>query len=164
MLKVNKNFLDKNIFNEMKKIIFSDNFSWYFQESVTDNITKKRDGFFFSHRLYDNDEINSNYFSQIVNPLKEKIKYQSLRRCTINLFTQTTKSISCNFHTDFNDDRLTTGIFYFNKTDGITEFKNNKKIKSEPNTFVEFSSNLKHRGFTPTNKIRRVVLNINYYK
>ena len=164
MLKVNKNFLDKNTFNEIKKIVFNDSFAWFFQKSMTDNITKKSDGFFFSHKLYDNDEINSNYFSQIINPLKQKIKYQSLRRCTINLLTKTSKPISSNFHTDFNDDKLTTGIFYFNKTDGITEFKDNKKIKNESNTFVEFSSNLMHRGFTPTNELRRIVLNINYYK
>jgi len=162
MLEINRNFLDKNIFNEIKKIIFSENIAWFFQEKTT--IPKKNDSFFFSHKLYDNDEINSDYFSQIVNPLKEKIKYQSLRRCTLNLLTKTSKSVPSHFHTDFNDDRLTTGILYFNNTDGITEFKNGKKIKSEPNTFVEFSSNLEHRGFTPTNKFRRIVLNINYYK
>ena len=85
MLKVNKNFLDKNTFNEIKEIVFNDSFAWFFQKSMTDNISKKNDGFFFSHKLYDNDEINSNYFSQIINPLKQKIKYQSLRRCRINL-------------------------------------------------------------------------------
>ena len=158
-LTVKKDFLEEPVFEQIKNIILSNNFNWFFQNEQN---KLAKDGFFFSHKLYAEDRIESDFFNFIIPHLKKQIDYQSLRRCTINLLTPSNnKSI---FHTDSKDERITTGILYINKNNGYTEFENGKKVKSNPNTFVQFSSELKHRAFSQTDANCRVVLNMNYYK
>ena len=55
-----------------------------------------------------------------------------------------------------------TSIFYINKCNGYTKFKNGKKFKSEENKLIEFNSKFEHTGSSCTDENRRIVLNINY--
>ena len=66
-------------------------------------------------------------------------------------------------HNDvYSKENLKTGILYLNTNNGSTVFENNKKIKSEENKFVYFSTNLKHSGTTHTDERYRIVLNFNW--
>ena len=158
-LNIKENFLEESVFEDIRNTIVSNTFAWFLQNEQNEFAN---DGFFFAHKLYDGDHINSASFNSIVPALKNKIKYQSLRRCSINLSTTpNNKSI---FHTDYKDNKVTTGILYINENDGCTEFKTGEKIQSVPNTFVEFPSALMHRSISQTDNNYRIVLNINYYK
>ena len=69
-------------------------------------------------------------------------------------------------HTDYRKPKaLTTAILYFDDSNGYTKFeKDNKIVKSEQNKYLEFNASLKHTGSSCTDKLRRIVLNINYLK
>ena len=79
-----------------------------------------------------------------------------------NLLTQTPKTIEHGMHAD--KPTGTTSIFYVNKCNGYTKFKNGKKIQSVKNQYVEFDSLLNHTGTTCTDQDRRMVINFNYVK
>mgnify|MGYP001311667478 FL=1 len=78
------------------------------------------------------------------------------------------------YHYDWNSPRGThenpiglphmkTGILYLNTCDGYTEFEDGKIVKSVANRFVEFPSNILHRGVSQTDTEWRTVINFNYF-
>ena len=160
-IKVTKDFLSKNEFDNIFQLISSSDFSWFYQKEQNPNA---KDGFFFSHKLYDNDAINSDHFNRIMNSLKMRIKYTSLIRAQVNLLTRTDKPRRSIMHRDFNNDITTTGLFYLNDNNGYTEFESGEKIKSISNMYVEFPVKLKHRAVSQTDMDCRAVLNLNYLK
>tara|TARA_R100000656_G_C3938731_1_gene126276 strand:- start:141 stop:644 length:504 start_codon:yes stop_codon:yes gene_type:complete len=160
-IKVTKDFLLKNEFDNIFRLASGSDFSWFYQQEQNPN---SKDGFFFSHKLYNNDTINSNHFNRIMNPLKMRIQYTSLIRGQINLLTRSDKPRRSIMHRDFNNDTITTGLFYLNETNGYTEFETGEKIKSISNMYVEFPAKLKHRAVSQTDKDGRIIINLNYLK
>tara|TARA_R100000742_G_C4279310_1_gene103542 strand:- start:1774 stop:2277 length:504 start_codon:yes stop_codon:yes gene_type:complete len=160
-IKVTKDFLSKHEFDNIFGLISGSDFSWFYQQEQNPN---SKDGFFFSHKIYDNDHSNSNHFNRIMNPLKMRIQYTSLIRAQINLLTRSDKPRRSIMHRDFNNDTITTGLFYLNDNNGYTEFESGEKIKSISNMYVEFPVKLKHRAVSQTDIDCRAVLNLNYLK
>lgn len=161
-IKVTKDFLDKNKFDSITKIVVSTYFPWFYQHEQNPNA---KDGFFFSHKLYAHDVVNSaNYDSIVVNCLKPRINYSSLVRAQVNLLTRTDKPRRSILHRDFDNQHMTTAILYLNESNGYTEFESGEMIKSIPNMYVEFPTNLKHRAVSQTDVDCRCVINLNYYK
>jgi hypothetical protein len=160
---VKDNFLKKNYFLTIKENLININFPWYFNNGINYN----GDNFFqFTHIFYTDSKINSNFYN-ILNFLLEKINPYILIRIKVNLLTRTNKIIEYGFHTDFTNKnaKITTGIFYINTNNGYTLFKkNNKKIKSVENRYVEFDSNQEHMGTSCTDEKIRIVINLNYIK
>ena len=70
-IKVFKNFLIESEFKNIVQLVVSEGFSWFYQKEQNPNC---KDGFFFSHKLYENDIMNSSYFDRIINPFKKKNK------------------------------------------------------------------------------------------
>ena len=58
---------------------------------------------------------------------------------------------------------MKTGILYLNTNDGYTEFEDGKIVNSVANRFVEFPSNILHRGVSQTDTEWRSVINFNYF-
>jgi hypothetical protein len=160
-IKVFKNFLIESEFKNIVQLVVSESFSWFYQKEQNPNC---KDGFFFSHKLYENDIMNSSYFDRIINPFKKKINYTSLIRAQINLLTRSDKPRRSIMHRDNNNDTITTGLFYLNNNNGYTEFESGEKIKSISNMYVEFPVKLKHRAVSQTDVDCRTVLNLNYLK
>ena len=157
-MNIQKDFLQKDIFNLIKDKINSTEFSWFYQ-----NEQVKNDGFFFSHTLYNNDLSNSMFYDFIITPFKNRIKYQTLINCTVNLLIPSENKKS-NFHCDVENDKVTTGIFYVNTNNGYTEFETGEKTLCTENTFVEFNALNKHRAVCQTDENKRIVINFNYLK
>lgn len=165
-MKVYKNFLNKEEFNNLKNIFESPLFPWYYQNGVS--YSSKTDtpyDFQFVHFLYTKDEINSDYY-QYLKPILNKLKIFTLIRAKINLSTRVSKITTHEYHTDILDKprdlKMKTGLYYFTNSNGYTKFKNGKKIECEENKFVEFDSNLEHTSSFGSNTNRRIVLNLNY--
>ena len=142
-MNIYKKFLPKKIFKELKDGIMSDYFPWYYNDCILNN--KKDKNFQFTFTFLNEKGINCS---------------QELIAIKANLLTKTNKIVEQGFHTD--QPKGTTSIFYINKCNGYTKFKNNKKITSEENKLVEFNSTLEHTGSSCTDKKRRVVINFNY--
>jgi len=154
------NFLDKFDYNSLYHIFTNKNsFPWYLMNGVVDEEEKNK--FQFTHLFYGLKGINSQFYNVLV-PILCKIKPKKIIRIKSNLQARTAKKIIHRWHTDLQEE-CKTGIFYLNTCDGYTEFKKpKKKIKSLANRFVEFDSNIEHRGTTCTDKKYRLVLNFNY--
>ena len=67
------------------------------------------------------------------------------------------------FHTDYECDNMTTGIFYMNTCDGYTEFEDGSKVECRANRFITFPSSLKHRGVSQLDARFKCVINFNYF-
>jgi hypothetical protein len=157
-MNIYKNFLNKKEFKKTKSIMMGPHFPWYFFNGVN----LKNDGFCqFGFVFLDEKGINcAPQFMNLLQPILSRLKYKKLRAVKANLLTQTPQTIEHGMHTD--QPAGTTCIFYINKCNGYTKFKNGKKIKSEENKLIEFNSQLEHTGSSCTDETRRVVINFNY--
>ena len=157
-MNIYKNFLSKKTFKNLKDTMMSDYFPWYFNDCVN----SIGDNFFqFTYIFLDERGINcSEEIMNLIKPILLKIKYKKLIAVKANLLTRTDKIVEQGMHID--KLKGNTSIFYINKCNGYTKFKNGKKFKSEENKLIEFNSKLEHTGSSCTDKKRRVVLNFNY--
>lgn len=159
-MKILKNFLKKEDFLEIKKVICGDYFPWYYNDAVNYNGDNM---FQFTHAFYKDNNVYSDFF-KILFPILNIIKPFSIVRIKANLLTKTEKIIEHGMHVDFNEKNLKTAIFYCNTNNGYTKFENGKIIKSEENKMVIFNCKEKHTGSTCTDKKNRIVINFNYFE
>jgi hypothetical protein len=161
-MKIIKNFLEEEHFNNLKSLLYSDNFPWYLAEGVI----KPKDGQIqFIHNFYKNFTITSSFFN-FIDPILTKLNVVSLIRIKANFLYKTDKIIEHGYHTDINiNNKINskTAVLYINTNNGYTKFKNNKTVISEENKIVIFDTNILHTGSTCTDKDTRVVVNFNYY-
>jgi hypothetical protein len=159
-MKIIKNYLDKNTFNNINNIITQSNFPWYFTSYIS--YPNDNAGFMFNHIFYNENGITSNYFNDIIFPLLTKIKFNRLLRAKANLYTQNLNNIKHNFHIDDTNNKHQVALYSLNTNDGYTEFEDGKIFKSIANSICLFDGNLKHRSITQTDKQIRLNININY--
>jgi hypothetical protein len=155
-IKIIKNCLDKESFNNIKNIIINENFNWYYKEGVIKNDKH----FQFVHKFYDNFNVRSNYIDYL-NPVLKILKPMTIHRIKANLLTKTDKIIEHGFHND-NPWKCKIAILYINTCDGYTIFKDGNKVYSEENKLIIFDNGLLHSGSTCTDQNVRVVINFNY--
>ena len=75
LTEVHDNYLSKNDFNQLKKLLLGNNFSYYLQ----DCIVSEGDGFFqFTHIFYDDQVIKSKHFDNMISNLILNCQYQPL--------------------------------------------------------------------------------------
>ena len=156
-MKIIENFLEQKDFNQIKNIIFSQDFPWTFNEYCVDppapQITQ------FTHVFFWNNVPRETY--PILKPLIDKINPKSIGKIKANLNLKTEKILETDIHTDTVDERFTSGIFFLNNNNGYCKI-NNEKILSKENTLVVFKSNESHTGSTCTDNSRRVLINLVY--
>jgi len=160
MIEVN-NFLPQDEFDKLKTLITKEEFPWYHIQSMV--VDKKDNLGYFTHSFYNNNLINSNYYSDYIVPILNKLDAKAVVEVRSNLFPSVFFNKS-EWHVDrtFN---CKTAILYLNSCDGGTEFKMNihKFIQAEENKMVIFNSSLEHRACTSTNTDYRYIINFNYY-
>jgi len=158
-MKVKKNFLDKEIFLNLQKIVMSD-MPFYFNSTVAvPNEKIKNDNFYFYHILYDKNEINSNFFNKF-EPLLEKLNITSLIRMKVNLYTKTHKLYYHDSHRDYGFNHKGC-VYSINTCDGGTYIGKNF-YKSVENQALLFNPSKLHNSTTCTNTQARFNININY--
>ena len=64
-MKIIDNFLDKETFNNIKKILKENMFAWYINKGVTNINNTNKDHYAFFHNFYEHNTINSNYFTNL---------------------------------------------------------------------------------------------------
>ena len=88
-MKIISNFLEKDDFNNLKNLFYSDNFPWYLAEGVV----RPGDGQIqFIHNFYKNFAISSSFFS-LIYPVLIKLNVISLIRIKANFLYKTNKII-----------------------------------------------------------------------
>ena len=152
------NFLKKEDYTNLRQMLESDNFPWYFYLH-TANKTNDIFNYQFIHLFYRDNAPNSEYFN-ILKPLIKQINPISLIRVKANLNPISHKLVKFDKHID-QVIKCKVAIYYINDNNGYTVI-GKKKIKSKSNRIVFFNSDLKHNGTNSTNCKNRTIVNLNY--
>ena len=155
-----KNFIeDKNVFNDIKNILTSSEFPWYYSDCVGSN--KDTKDFFFRHIFYTDEKQVSTWFNRIMSPILGRLKYNYLLRSRANMYTKHEENIISDFHVDSSKPHK-VALFYVNTCDGYTLFKKGDKILSEENKIIIFDGTEEHASVPQTNTKQRITININF--
>jgi hypothetical protein len=153
------NFLKKEDYTNLRQMLESDNFPWYFYLH-TANKTNDIFNYQFIHLFYRDDVPNSDYFD-ILKPLIKQINPISLIRVKANLNPISHKLVKFDKHID-QPIKCKVAIYYINDNNGYTVV-GKEKIKSKSNRIVFFNSSLEHYGTNSTNCKNRMLINFNYF-
>jgi hypothetical protein len=152
------NFLENDVFNNIKNIIIK-NFPWYYNETTgSDNDFSD---FLFFHLLFQDNQVKSSFFNSIMIPIISRLKMNNLIRAKINCYTNKNKSIETEMHTD-SPDYHKVALFSINTNNGYTLFENGDKFESKENTLLLFDGHLKHCSVAQIDSNLRINININY--
>jgi hypothetical protein len=154
------NFLEKNIFDELKTILLNKNFPWYYQPEIS-YPGDKNTSFYFVHTFFEFHRIYSDVFTKII-PVLEKIKIKSLIRVKANLYTNQNTKIIHSSHKDY-DYEHKGAILYINNNNGHTILEGKEKIESIENRLLLFEPHKEHNSTNCTNEKTRINININYF-
>ena len=187
---IQDNFLSHAEFKKLQSFILSNEFPWFYADSVSlppgdyefnDPHSKETDGFY--HLLYVQDQesysVFAKHFEKFFNVLFEEFGYtrDSLLRARLGLKMPKVNHTKENYnlpHVDYHFPH-DTAIFYLNDSDGNTRMFNEHELNSpmtneytvkdeiEPkeNRILLFDGLQYHTASNPINTTRRVVLNIN---
>lgn len=153
-------FLPEKEAKNIKNIMMSPEFAWFFQSYVSRKDEISND-FYFTHTFYKDYKVNSNLFS-ITIPLIEKIQPKSIVRIKGNLYPNTNTLIKNNMHQDCEFEHK-AAIYYINTNNGYTGFKDGTKIESVENRIVFFDGSILHHSTNCTDQKIRVNINMNYF-
>ena len=153
------NFLKKEDYTNLRQMLESDKFPWYFYLH-TAHKTNDIFNYQFIHLFYRDDVPNSDYFD-ILKPLIKQINPISLIRVKANLNPISHKLVKFDKHID-QPIKCKVAIYYINDNNGYTVV-GKEKIKSKSNRIVFFDSNVEHYGTNSTNCKNRTLINFNYF-
>lgn len=157
--KIIKNFLQKDLFLELKEILMSDSIAWYWKPHMTTN-----DSYFFNHCFFSKNTVQSSLYNRFIIPMLNSLNCKSVSEVRANLMLKKEKRYTSNFHVD-RDYLCKTAILYINTCNGYTILKKDKKIKVNciENNILIFDSQIEHAGVSQTDVDRRIVINFNYF-
>jgi len=159
-MKVIDNFLPKNDFDELTKLIFNSYFAWYINFFISDKKETGEKNVYFTHRIYDSGPTSGN-FDLIKNKLLCHMDIAHLIRVKINCYPRLEKVTKHNSHVDY--PFVHKGlILSLNTCDGFTMI-GNKKIASVENRALFFDPSKSHSSTTCTDAKARFNININYH-
>lgn len=164
-MKIIDDFLNENDFTNIQSTLMNDpSFPWYYNPSITydkDINDKNSLDYQFTHLFYLDHSVRSSYYSVLI-PILKKVAPLSIIRIKANLnpFSETQRLYG--FHTDLEDDRVHTAIYYINTNNGPTKFENGESIDSVENRFVIFPSKERHSGISTNDTRCRVLINFNF--
>ena len=110
-VKVIDNFLNKNIFDDISSVILSQNFNWFWRDTMT---YSPKEPPYVGHVFYVNNTVNSNHYEKIILPILNKLKAEAIVLARANLTFNNQKKYKSKWHTDFDDKNAKTAIFYLN--------------------------------------------------
>jgi len=166
MVKITKNFLDKDYFNEICNVVSSNSFSWYYNNIFEKTRPEINNDYNFqlTHTLYSKGNTNSQFFN-LFQPLIDLIDPFLLVKLKINLNPKTHTNIEHGMHTDFNekDKNITSGLLYLNTNNGKTVLNDGTEIDSKSNRILMFDSSKDHNSTNCTDEKVRLNINFNYF-
>ena len=178
MIEITDNFLDLGSFMALKDLLlgmkdgYRYRLSWCLSRVLSHHIyseNENNNGQFChvfiknnKNETYTSDEIN--LIKPLIDKIVDKNNARCFRRIKANLNIKTSTIIRHGFHVDFFDnEHMTTAIYYVNSNDGYTEFEDGTKVESVENRLLTFPSSMNHSGTTCTNAFGRCVINMNYF-
>ena len=165
-VKIIDNFLDTNLFQKVKGVIYGPDFPWYHNDCIVSTEKDDRTNLFnlqLTHTFYKEVSVRSNHFVDL-DPILIKLNPSAIVKIKANLMPKTDKIIIHQLHTDVSRFLGKTAVFYINSNDGFTLFEDGTRVESIENRMVIFDSNQMHTGTSCTTARNRCVINFNYYE
>ena len=161
------NFLDQEVFLEIKKFIMSPRCQWRYVNYIAhkDGRDNDKDGYFV-HSFKDchpqtfEDRYPESPYFPLISKILDKIKYQNILRIRSSLYPRRDVQKPDPFHIDYNFPHKVC-IFYVNTNNGYTMFENGEKIPSIENQLATFDGSEKHCSVVQTDTSARYIVNIN---
>mgnify|MGYP003136996273 CR=1 FL=1 len=159
MFKIIDNYLEPDEYYDLKTIIESDEFPWFYN---SEKVTGDRGLFKYQlvHIFYKDNYVNSKFFS-CLNPIIKKLNSLSLINIKANLNPISHKLIKFGKHVD-QDFKCKAALYYLNDNNGYTKI-GNRKVESKGNRMVLFDTDQEHYGTNSTDCNNRTVINFNYF-
>lgn len=154
------NFLDQKTFDEIKNVLISHAFPWYYCPYVAYQNPDKDPYFFFCHTFFYDNKINSEYY-ELITPILDKLNIVKLVRSKANLYTNVFHDARNGNHKDF-EYRHKGALFYINNNNGNTILNDNIEIESVENRILLFDPSVNHCSTHPTNSKVRINVVVNY--
>ena len=155
------NFLDKDYFEELKKIVMDVDMPWFWSLTASPAPAQR----YFQHTLFDQAcpaTVCSQYYEQFSRGFWVKLKMKALLRMKLNLYSKTDTIQVHNRHRDYTYDHKGC-LFSFNTCDGFTTLEDGTKIESVENRALLFNPSTYHSSSSTTNDDIRLNMNINYF-
>jgi hypothetical protein len=184
MYKILDNILTKEHQTEIRTMMESANFPWYWNDSMVDYNTgsKNKSPGQLTHNFLYNGEVNSQYFDKMRVIIEEFIKKTGVKLKGINRFKAnlnpktiiTREELKDGYHRDFGDieydseaeefySKFISMIYYVNDSDGDTLFfdPDGKETRVTPKEgrIVWFPSYSLHGGTPPEVSKKRIIIN-----
>lgn len=160
--KIIDNFLPKEEFKEIKNLLFSDRFNWFYSHTGVSS-TSAKDSFYFAHLFYEfTTEINYSRHYNYVIPIIKRLDLNCIKRIKANLYTKTDVIFEHDSHFDFKFKHKGF-LYYVNTNNGFTKLSDGTKIQSIENRGLFFDSYLPHNSSTCTDDNVRININFNYF-
>ena len=159
--KILDNFISEKELSDICDVIMGVDFPWYFQEKINTKHSEEDKSFYFTHLLFINNKINSDFFNLFL-PVLSKLDITSLIRVKVNCYPCTDRIEENKPHKDYEYDHKGL-VFYFNTCDGYTKLDETTKIDSIANRALFFNPAVPHQSTTCTNAKARFNMNINYF-
>ena len=161
------NFLDQEVFLEIKKFIMSPRCQWRYVNYIAhkDGRDNDNDGYFV-HSFKDchpqtfEDRYPESPHFPLIAKILDKIQYQNILRIRSSLYPRRDVQKPDPFHIDYNFPHRVC-IFYVNTNNGYTMFENGEKIPSVENQLAMFDGSEKHCSVVQTDTSARYIVNIN---
>ena len=161
------NFLDQEVFLEIKKFIMSPRCQWRYVNYIAhkDGRDNDNDGYFV-HSFKDchpqtfEDRYPESPHFPLIAKILDKIQYQNILRIRSSLYPRRDVQKPDPFHVDYNFPHRVC-IFYVNTNNGYTMFENGEKIPSVENQLATFDGSEKHCSVVQTDTPARYIVNIN---
>ena len=183
MYNIYDNFLTKSYHKEIKDILTSADFPWFYISNISDDTDTRefKDEYGFFHLLInDKGQSNSNYtsfFKPMLYQIMDITNTNKILKARCDMTTNKGVEKVHDTHIDFpNQTTNKSVIFYVNETDGDTilynerytdDFKNKtqtimKKVEPKENRLLTFEGDLLHTGSSPINYANRILINCNF--
>jgi len=160
-MKIIDNALKKEDFEQIRKLLTSWDFPWYYQYLINGNHTKEDLDCYFTHAVY---ETGRNYstFYDYFRPLINFLKVKALILIKCNIYPRTGNIEVHEPHSDYNYKHK-GAILYINTNNGYTLLHNGTKVESIENRLLLFDSQKPHSSTSTTDAKARININVNYF-
>lgn len=164
MVDIYKNFLPKEHFQDLKKLMTTNMLPWFF----TNQVVSGHKHFMFGHTFMENGQvINPRFFEPIrgmLLPMQDKIKFIGVSRVRAVMYTNQGHEVVHPTHVDIPldsgvSDKFRIAVFHVNTCNGKTVI-GETEIESQENQLMIFK-NVPHYGTVQTDTDTRIVLNFN---
>lgn len=164
MIEIYDNFLDEIDFVTIQAALLGIDFPWFYQNKTCyEELPDDLNDFQFAHIFYLDGEPKSHLFP-LIRPIISKLNAMAFMRIKANLTTVSTVVRSGVFHCDYDNDNVTTSLFYLQNTNGGTLFENGDRVDCVENRLITFRGQLKHAPEYNSDTKTRCVINFNYFE